>query len=165
MLMAAEAPEGEGAVESETTTNTTRAFPTNEAAEIKDEAVPTATLPVQEGGHHIEKTATKEPALIAPGTADPTTSLSPTVAPTFETAQFLDQTNLTPEAAMNKGAEVGNGEFTIDENLETIISQDQAQSQAADSQENKLINGIKVLLLLLSVGTAIAWFYLQRRGG
>ena len=160
--MVAEAPQGEGVTISEAVTQTTRSLPTDESASASEDLVPTETtsLPVQEGGHHIEKTATKEPDFGAVAVEPSITDLPPTTVPTAEIALFADSSFVTPETGMEDAA-VSSAETSPGENWDVAAPQEQTHTDRTDN----LFTATKILLLLLAVGAGIAGLYLRQRGG
>jgi len=169
MEFAAEAPLTEtDAVASETIAETSRSDQTEELMDASAALLPTPTetIPVQEGGHHIEKTATKEVVF-----AEPEIIITTVLPPSQPTAMSTP----IPEQSEPSAADVGpidddQGAMNLAETTSesdwgaAAFPEEQSSPQVSEDKVSNILLGVELLLVLFAFGTGIAWIYLRRGG-
>jgi hypothetical protein len=161
-------PEETVSVASAQITNTTRSDQQEEflAASAALLPTPTETFLIQEGGHHIEKTATQEVVVVE--TENMITTVLPSPQPSVENTPISVQPEpsvLETEPVDDREIAMNAVETTSESDWSAAIPQEQAQSLVAEDQTSNILMGVEVLLILFAFGTGIAWIYLHRRGG
>jgi hypothetical protein len=125
---------------------------------------PNETFQVQEGGHHIEKTATEEVAAARPEAVG--TQVILTTQPPTENAALAEQfKSSAPEAETGDEVAMYVAEPTSETDWGNAIPENQAQPQSSEDKTSDILLGVELFLMLLVLGTGIAWIYLRRRGG
>ena len=167
LTVAAEAPLAEPSAEKTAAfTDTARSAETGEVFTFSATTALTptleTTLPVIEGGQHIETTAAPE---FAPDIL--VTKSTPTLFFAETSSQPTDEAPLAPQSKASDsetGVEIALN--SADSALETNPDSNTEQSQPATSgQSGNVWAGVEASLLLLALAAGIAWVYLRRRGG